>query len=207
MKPAEEYWSTILSDTDLKKKFRNLIEALLDGKDLETARRKAALSRRDIASALAAVKDELGEETVPVGDIASGLEITVFTDGASRGNPGKSACSAIFYDRSGEELLRRTRKLGRATNNVDEYEGLILALEIAVELGAAKVVVKLDSELVVKQMNREYKVKDAKLAELHRKVNNLAGQLPQVGFEHILRTKNKQADALVNAALDGKTEH
>ena len=206
MKPADEYWSTILRDTDLKKKFRNLIEALLNGQDLETARREAALSRRDIATALAAVKDGLAEDAVPVGDIASGLEITVFTDGASRGNPGKSACSAIFYDCSGEELLRRTRKLGRTTNNVAEYEGLILALEIAVELGAAKVVVKLDSELVVKQMNREYKVKDAKLAELHRRVNNLAGQLPQVEFEHISRTKNKQADALVNAALDGKVQ-
>ena len=206
MKPADEYWSTILRDTDLKKKFRNLIEALLNGQDLETARREAALSRRDIATALAAVKDGLAEDAVPVGDIASGLEITVFTDGASRGNPGKSACSAIFYDGSGEELLRRTRKLGRTTNNVAEYEGLILALEIAVELGAAKVVVKLDSELVVKQMNREYKVKDAKLAELHRRVNNLAGQLPQVEFEHISRTKNKQADALVNAALDGKVQ-
>ena len=162
------------------------------------------MSRRDITSALTAARDALAAEARPAGVIAAGLELTLFTDGASRGNPGESACSAICHDGTGAELLRRTRKLGRTTNNVAEYEGLILALEIAVELGAARVVVKLDSELVVKQMNRQYKVKDPKLFELHRKVNELAGRLPWVGFEYISRTENKQADALVNAALDGR---
>jgi ribonuclease HI len=181
-----------------------MIEALLGGEDLDTARKSAALSQKDVASALVAIRDALVQEVLPPADIAAGLALTVFTDGASRGNPGDSACSAIFYDSSGEELLRRTRKLGKTTNNVAEYEGLILALEIAGELRAARVLVKLDSELVVKQMNREYKVKDPKLAELHRKVNGLAGRLAQVEFEHIPRTENKQADALVNAALDGK---
>jgi ribonuclease HI len=204
VKLAVEYWSTILSDTGLKKKFRIMIEALLAGDDLDAARKGAALSQKDVASALIAVRDALVEEAPLPADIAAGLELTVFTDGASRGNPGVSACSAIFYDSSGGELLRRARKLGKTTNNVAEYEGLILALEIATELRAAKVVVKLDSELVVKQMNGEYKVKDPKLAELHQKVNHLSGHLPRVVFEHIPRTENKKADALVNAALDGK---
>jgi ribonuclease HI len=192
-----------------------LIEALLGGRDLEAARKGAKLSRRDVAMALSGLQDILSPESgqglkpAPVAvpaDIDTGLELTVFTDGASRGNPGESACAVIFYNKSGEELLRRTRRLGRATNNVAEYEGLVLALELASQLKPGRLVVKLDSELVVKQMNREYKVKDPRLAELHRRVSRLAGGLPSVGFEHISRKENKKADSLVNAALDGKAE-
>ena len=93
MKPADEYWSTILRDSDLKKKFTTLIKALLDGQDLKTARQRAKLSQKDVASALLAILDALADQAPLPAELAAGLELTVFTDGASRGNPGESACS------------------------------------------------------------------------------------------------------------------
>ena len=135
---------------------------------------------------------------------SGGLSLVAYADGGSRGNPGKAACAALVCDAEGAELLRRARLLGKATNNVAEYEGVILALALCRELGARDVTLRLDSELVVRQIEGRYKVKHAALAKLHGKVRAQIEHFDSVEVEHVPREKNKTADALVNAALDGK---
>ncbi len=134
----------------------------------------------------------------------SGLALVAYADGGSRGNPGKAACAALIVDEKGDELLRRARLLGKTTNNVAEYEGVLLALALCKELGARAVTLRLDSELVVRQIEGRYKVKNADLAKLHGKVRAHIQEFDSVDLEHVKRDDNKTADALVNAALDGK---
>ncbi|HRZ29395.1 MAG TPA: ribonuclease HI family protein [Candidatus Paceibacterota bacterium] len=128
--------------------------------------------------------------------------IRVFTDGGSRNNPGQAAVGVVIN----EHKFKKT--IGIRTNNEAEYEAVILALEKIKELfllnedDEAKIDFYLDSELVCKQINREYKIKDEKLAKLFLKAYNLMQKLPKIKFHHILRDKNKEADLLVNEALD-----
>jgi ribonuclease HI len=133
-----------------------------------------------------------------------GLALIAYADGGSRGNPGKAACAALICDADGAELLHRARLLGKTTNNVAEYEAVLLALELCRELGARAVTLRLDSELVVRQIEGRYKVKHTDLAKLHAKVRAQLQSFDSVDVEHIRREQNKTADALVNAALDGK---
>ena len=100
--------------------------------------------------------------------------------------------------------MRRARLLGKTTNNVAEYEGVLLALSLCRELGARAVTLRLDSELVVRQIEGRYKVKHVELIKLFAKVRAQLEYFDSVDVEHIKREKNKGADALVNAALDGK---
>ena len=130
--------------------------------------------------------------------------MVIFTDGGSRGNPGQAACAAIIYDEQGDELLRRAKKIGVATNNVAEYEGVILALELAGQLRAKEVTLKVDSELVVKQIQGSYKVKNEGLKPYHARAVELAAGFTGFAIEHVRREKNKEADKYVNATLDGK---
>lgn len=133
-----------------------------------------------------------------------GLSLIAYADGGSRGNPGKAACAAVVCNEDGDELLRRNRLLGKTTNNVAEYEGVLLALALCRELGARHVTLRLDSELVVRQVDGSYKVKHSEMQRLHTIVKELMAEFDSVAVEHIPRAKNKIADALVNAALDGK---
>ena len=135
---------------------------------------------------------------------SGGLSLVAYADGGSRGNPGKAACAALIVDGNGDELLRRARLLGKTTNNVAEYEGVLLALSLCRELGARAVTLRLDSELVVRQIEGRYKVKHVELIKLFAKVRAQLEYFDSVDVEHIKREKNKGADALVNAALDGK---
>lgn len=135
---------------------------------------------------------------------SEGLSLIAYADGGSRGNPGKAACAAIVCNEDGDELLRRARLLGKTTNNVAEYEGVILALALCRELGARNVELRLDSELVVRQVDGTYKVKHPELQRLHKTVRELVEMFGSVEVNHVPREKNKVADALVNAALDGK---
>jgi probable phosphoglycerate mutase len=104
----------------------------------------------------------------------------------------------------GEELLRRARRLGKTTNNVAEYEGVLLALDLCKELGAARVTLRLDSELVVRQIEGRYKVRNADLMQLHHRVVLRQRTFEDVHVEHVPRKENAAADAMVNACLDGK---
>ncbi len=130
--------------------------------------------------------------------------LKIYTDGASRGNPGEAAAAAVIYDQGDRLLEQHSRYLGRATNNVAEYQALILGLKRAREMGAAQVEVFADSQLMVKQMQGQYRVKHPGLKPLFIKAQKLAGGFDKIGFNFIRREKNKAADALANQTLDMK---
>jgi len=136
----------------------------------------------------------------------AGLKLVAYADGASRGNPGKAACAVIILDRKDEELLRRSKSLGKTTNNVAEYEGVLYALELAELLGASELELRLDSELVVRQINGQYKVKHPSLHPLFEKARARMKKFQRVTVKHIPRKENKNADDLANAELDGRAD-
>ncbi len=132
--------------------------------------------------------------------------LTIHTDGASRGNPGPSSAAAVAFSASGEKLASRSMALGTATNNEAEYRGLILGLKLAVEMGARRVVMRLDSELVVKQMKGEYKIRNNRLGQLAEEARRAASFFERVGYEHVIRDLNRDADKLACEVLnDGIT--
>jgi probable phosphoglycerate mutase len=126
----------------------------------------------------------------------------LFTDGGARGNPGPAAYAYVLEDGDGTILASHCEAIGVATNNVAEYRGLVAGLEKAVELAVPAVEVVSDSELMVKQMRGEYKVKNEALRELSLAAGRLARQLGSVTYTHVRRAHNAEADRLVNEALD-----
>ncbi|MDD3156159.1 MAG: ribonuclease HI family protein [Candidatus Pacebacteria bacterium] len=128
--------------------------------------------------------------------------INVYTDGGSRNNPGNAGVGVVIND------LKFKKYIGIKTNNEAEYEAVIFALEKLKEnfeleeLNNSKIIFHLDSELVCKQINREYKIKDEKLGKLFLKIYNLKFDLANIEFVHVRREFNKEADKLVNEALD-----
>lgn len=134
------------------------------------------------------------------------MRVRIYTDGGSRGNPGPSASGAVIKalndDREGPVLAEVSRYLGRDTNNQAEYTAIIIGLERAKELGATDVEMVMDSELAVRQLNGQYRVKNPDIARRFLEVRNLARGFDRVAFRHVLREKNKEADALVNRCID-----
>lgn len=136
---------------------------------------------------------------------------TIHADGGSRGNPGPAGAGAMLRDALGNSVASVSRFLGVRTNNFAEYEAVILALEALAKLvphterGATDVVVKMDSELVVKQMQGVYKVKHPVLKEQQARLARLAAVFKSVSFSHVPREQNSDADALANAAMDRGT--
>lgn len=128
--------------------------------------------------------------------------VKLYADGGSRGNPGPSACGFVIFDEQDEILAQKGIYLGVTTNNVAEYQGLKVALEQALKLGAREVKVYLDSMLVVNQMKGIFKVKNRDLWPIHDSVKQLLPRFKQVSFTHVPRELNKLADAEVNKALD-----
>jgi ribonuclease HI len=128
---------------------------------------------------------------------------TMHIDGASRGNPGKAAY-AVVLARPGMPVVEEADTIGTASNNVAEYTALVEGLSLALELGVLRLNVFSDSELMVKQMNGEYKVKNEDLRPLFEKATQLRKQFQQVTISHVRREQNKRADAIGNDALDGK---
>jgi ribonuclease HI len=133
-------------------------------------------------------------------------ELTIYTDGGSRGNPGPAAY-AFVIQRPGQPDIEEKAYLGRTTNNVAEYTGLVKALEHARHLGATRITVLSDSELMVKQMNGEYRVKNAGLMPLYEEAVRLRKQFTFAAIRHIRREFNKHADRLCNEAMDAPAEH
>ncbi len=130
-------------------------------------------------------------------------KLTIFTDGAARGNPGPAAIGCVIKDEQGNAVAGISRCLGTTTNNQAEYRAIIAALEKGISLGARQVVLYSDSELVVKQINGRYKIKHAALRPLYSEVVRLAGALESFKISYIPRERNSEADALANQALDG----
>lgn len=129
-------------------------------------------------------------------------KLIIYTDGGARGNPGPAGIGCVVLDEQGNAVEEISEYIGEATNNQAEYRALIAGLTKAKDLGAKEIEFFLDSELVVKQLNREYKVKDKDLAVLFVKAYNLTLSFKKVIFKHIRREKNELADRLVNLALD-----
>jgi len=127
--------------------------------------------------------------------------LIIFADGASSGNPGPAAIGAVLKNERGERLAQISRRIGHATNNQAEYLALVAALEKAVELGASEVDIKLDSELLVKQIYGQYRVKSQGLKTLYRSVRNLLGQLGGYKITHIPARHNTEAHNLAQMAL------
>jgi ribonuclease H / adenosylcobalamin/alpha-ribazole phosphatase len=126
----------------------------------------------------------------------------LFTDGGARGNPGPAAYGYVLEDEEGSVLAAHGEAIGVATNNVAEYRGLIAGLEKALELAVPQLEVVSDSELMVKQMRGEYKVKNEALRGLSLQAASLARRIGSVEYRHVKRAHNELADRLVNEALD-----
>jgi ribonuclease HI len=127
------------------------------------------------------------------------------TDGGARGNPGPAAYGYVLESEDGHVLAAHGEAIGLATNNQAEYRGLVAGLQKALDLGVGEVEVISDSELLVKQMRGEYRVKNAALRELQAEAARLADQLPTVSFTAVRREHNELADQLVNEALDAES--
>ena len=134
------------------------------------------------------------------------MKARLFTDGGARGNPGPAAAAYVLEADDGTVLDARGEAIGVATNNVAEYSALIAGLRMALELGVDELEVVSDSELVVKQMNGEYRVKNAALVDLSLEAARLARELGRVRYTAVRRTENELADRLVNDVLDAAEE-
>ncbi|MGI8803224.1 MAG: ribonuclease HI family protein [Solirubrobacteraceae bacterium] len=130
------------------------------------------------------------------------MKLVVHVDGGSRGNPGPAAAGAVLRTPAGEVVAEASRTIGRATNNVAEYQALLLGLERARELGATEVDVINDSELIAKQVTGRYKVKHADMKPLHAEAREALDRFERWSIRSVPRAENAEADALVNAALD-----
>ncbi len=137
------------------------------------------------------------------------MKITIYTDGGSRGNPGPAALGVVIAQ-EGQIIKKYGQAIGQATNNQAEYQAVIFALKkVKLLFGKKKakemeIEIKVDSELLAKQLNHQYKIKEKDLQPLFIKVWNLTLDFKKVSFKHIIREKNKEADRLVNQALDNQ---
>lgn len=132
-------------------------------------------------------------------------KLIIHTDGGARGNPGPAGIGVVIYDEDKKVIVEISRYIGETTNNQAEYRALLAGIEKAKDLGCEEIAFYLDSELVVKQLNREYKVKHPDLAPLFVKIYNTTLNFKKVTFQHIPREKNKEADKLANEAMDRGT--
>jgi ribonuclease HI len=130
-------------------------------------------------------------------------ELTGNIDGAARGNPGPAAIAYVFV-RDGQVVAEDAQPIGRATNNVAEYTALVRALERAAQLDGDRLHIRSDSELLVRQMTGQYRVKNEDLLPLYQEAKELCRKFHSVRFEHVPRAQNARADQLCNQALDGE---
>ena len=130
------------------------------------------------------------------------MKARLYTDGGARGNPGPAAYGYVLEAEDGTLLAAEGEAIGVATNNVAEYRGLLAGLTRAIELAVPEVEVRSDSQLMVKQMKGEYRVKNEALRVLSIEAARLARQLEHVEYVHVMRERNELADRLVNEALD-----
>lgn len=141
------------------------------------------------------------------------MDLTLYADGGSRGNPGKAGAGAVVFDSTGKRIVEVADYLGIATNNVAEYEAVLRGLTKLSEeyskehLSKVHLSIKMDSKLVIEQLSGNYKVKHPNLIPRYLEIKNIiARYFPHVSFEHVYRENNKDADALANLAMD-RGEH
>ena len=132
--------------------------------------------------------------------------VIIYSDGAARGNPGPAGAGAVLQGEDGHVIVELCRYLGEATNNQAEYQALLLALEEAKTIGADKLTIFADSELMVKQIMGEYRVKNDGLKPLFAEAQKLLRDFADYTIEHVPRDENRHADRLANLAIDGEIE-
>jgi ribonuclease HI len=133
------------------------------------------------------------------------MPVSIHIDGGARGNPGPAACGVVIRDLDHDLLLHEAGYyLGTTTNNEAEYQGLLNGLEVALEIGATDIRIIADSQLMVRQVLGQYKVKAPNLKPLHAKALQLLGKFKNWSFDHVLRHLNKRADELANRAMDAR---
>ena len=138
----------------------------------------------------------------PVHSVQPHRKLRVASDGAARGNPGPAGAGAVLFDEQGHVLERLGKFLGRQTNNVAEYQGLLLGLRRAHELGAEELEVVADSELMIRQLSGAYQVRAPALRELHAEALSLLKAFRKVKLVHVPRSENAEADEMSNRAID-----
>ncbi len=131
------------------------------------------------------------------------MELTIYSDGASRNNPGEAG-AGVYILQDDAPVEKIARYLGTTTNNIAEYNAAIIGLEYAVKRGASRVRLFADSELLVKQINGQYRVKNEGLKPLHNRIKELVAKIGSVEVQYVPRERNKEADALANKAIDEK---
>jgi len=129
-------------------------------------------------------------------------ELVLHTDGASRGNPGPAGAGVVITNDAGEVLVERAVYLGQVTNNVAEYKALLMGLDEAQAFSPCRLTVKMDSELIVRQLNGRYRVRSPDLIPLHRQAQESIRRLGRVEVMHVRRAYNRDADRLANQAID-----
>ncbi len=134
-------------------------------------------------------------------------KILIYTDGASRGNPGAASAGLVVYNEQLNILYEEAVFLGEQTNNFAEYSAILRALELSCQNTVNALTVKSDSELLVKQLSGIYKVKSANIKALYQKCKALVEKIPVVDFQHVYREQNQKADELANLILDQMNTH
>ena len=163
------------------------------------------VSKEDIQEILhqsaAFYRNKLGNQTS-----SNSRDFFVYTDGASRGNPGEAGAGAVILDKEGNIIGQLKKYLGKNTNNVAEYRALILGLREVLKLKGTRVHIFSDSELMVKQLNGAYKVKNKGLIVLYNEVNDMLKKFVWYDIKYIERDKNRHADRLANEAIDERSD-
>jgi ribonuclease HI len=158
-------------------------------------------SRAEAVGAIESLSKSLDDP--PSAGKPRGVERAILhTDGASRGNPGPSAIAAVIYLPTGEELASVAKKIGRATNNVAEYRAVVEGMKLARDIGVRELTVRMDSELVMKQLTGAYRIRSKDLEPLAGEVAAEARHFAKCSFEHVKREENREADRLANEALN-----
>lgn len=189
-----------------------LLALLAEGAPLGAVWSKAGfVSQGEAARALEAQASRLapGPAAEPAEECWDGKpveELVVYTDGAARGNPGPASAAAVAYDGAGRRLASVAAALGRATNNAAEYHACLLGLRLAVRLGARRVTLRTDSQLVARQLSGEYKIRSAALRALADEVLEGARGFETCAWEHVPRAANADADRLANEVLDAEAK-
>lgn len=198
------------SETNRRRRLGRLLHATADSPYLpmiaQEAGLDAALAKKILASTAQNLLPVEKPATAPVKPVAVGSlaprKLVVNTDGASRGNPGPSGAGAYLTNPDGSVVGAHKKYLGHGTNNVAEYQAVILGLEAAAKAGATEVELRADSELVVRQLSGIYKIKDPTLGDLARIAKAKEKRFARVTYRHVPREQNVVADRLSNEAID-----
>jgi ribonuclease HI len=180
-----------------------LLLAIAEHETLEkTCAAVQGLTREAAQKLLRGAARQLQQENLPLREKGAGRTVRVYSDGAARGNPGPAGAGAVLTDAAGNVIARLGRYLGKQTNNVAEYEGLLLGLKHARELGYREVEVRADSQLLIRQLKGEYAVRHAGLKPLHAEALRLLHGFDRYDLQHVPREENALADEMSNRAID-----